>query len=197
MATAPSLPKTMRAWVVTHRGNPNDVLKLKTDYPIPDKPTGRFRRAMLCQNTTTFIESATFAGRPHSFVNGLHLCLESKVFMLFDTTDALEYSVSLDPLTSASWLRSLNTQEQQELAQRMERKQMRVAATSRCVGMLLLQCGQSCRGIYERECQPQAIDNRRFLLCTDRQSDVLEHGPALLRRLHQRLLEVPGKRIVS
>lgn len=30
----------MRAWVITHRGNPNDVLKLKADYPIPDKPTG-------------------------------------------------------------------------------------------------------------------------------------------------------------
>lgn len=40
MANAPSLPKTMRAWVVTHRGNLVDVLKLKTDYPVPSTPKG-------------------------------------------------------------------------------------------------------------------------------------------------------------
>ena len=40
MANAPNLPKTMRAWVVTQRGNPIDVLKLKTDYPTPLPPKG-------------------------------------------------------------------------------------------------------------------------------------------------------------
>jgi NADPH:quinone reductase-like Zn-dependent oxidoreductase len=40
MDTGSSIPKVMRAWVVAKAGDPPKVLKLRTNFPVPQKPTG-------------------------------------------------------------------------------------------------------------------------------------------------------------
>lgn len=101
MENAPSPPKTMRAWVVTQRGNPIDVLQLRTDYPVPAAPKGsdlliRITHAclnpadiFLCSILPTWlpfrrnpIPGFDFAGRvelagpsaPHEFAPGAEVC---------------------------------------------------------------------------------------------------------------------------
>jgi hypothetical protein len=65
-------------------------------------------------------------------------------------------------------MRSLTPQEQQELAQRMERKQMRE---------------------FMNVSAAFTFFTRTLANCAPMPADVLQHGPALFRRLHQRLLQ--------
>jgi len=66
-------------------------------------------------------------------------------------------------------MQSLTPQEQQELAQRMERKQMREFMNVSFVFLVIGACTLT-------DCAPMS-------------ADVFQHGPALFRRLYQRFLK--------